>query len=284
MPVGCTTLGCNRLPAVLVLLATWLMAPWAHAQATRIVSINQCADELLLNIVPPDTLKSVTHFVKDERVSWDALKATDVPGNSGRAEEVLSFAPDLVFAGTFSARSTVSLLRNLGVQVVELAHPESIADVLSLIRQVGEVSGYREEARALIARMQLPESERQGRVRAAVYQPNGFTTGRQSLVDDVLAAAGVRNTAADRGLASYARYPMEALLLDKPDLLILDPQVDAGPSLAHELLEHPALERMFTTTTTVTIPPQAWACGTHHVFSAIKLIRAAADRIESGHG
>ncbi|NKB98410.1 MAG: ABC transporter substrate-binding protein [Pseudomonadales bacterium] len=254
------------------------------AAAERIVSINQCADELLLNIVPHERLKSVTHFVKDPQVSWDAEQARGIPGNSGRAEEVLSYGPDVVFAGNFSARSTVSLLRSVGVKVVELDHPESIEDVLRLIRVVGSETGYLAQAERLIQELAVPGPAEMPVIVAAVYQPNGFTTGKQSLIDDVLTIAGVTNVAARRGLASYAHYPMELLIADVPDLLILDPQVHSGPSLAHEMLKHPALRTVYRDSLRVEIPPQAWACGTHHVFAAIELIRTAAMRIGASNG
>ena len=260
------------LPRFFILLM--LASPvWA---AERIVSINQCADELLLNIVPHKYLKSVTHFVKDPAVSWDAELAAAIPGNSGRAEEVMAYAPDLVFAGDFSARSTVSMLRNLGIEVVELAHPRSLDEVIDLIRQVGEATGSRTSADALARGLRKPVASGERVVTAAVYQPNGFTTGRDSLVDDVLRVAGVRNVASERGLSSYARYPMELLLLDQPELLILDPQSQGGPSLAHQLLQHPALDEVYSTSSRIEIPPQAWACGTHHVFAAVEMIRSAA--------
>lgn len=246
---------------------------WA---AERIVSINQCADELLLNIVPLERLKSVTHFVKDPAVSFDADLASTLPGNSGRAEEVMGYAPDLVFAGDFSARSTLALLRSLNVRVVELAHPRSVGEVVDLIRQVGRETGFEQSAEALVRRLDSPPSSSVGAVTAAVYQPNGFTTGRDSLVDDILRVAGVRNVASERGLSSYARYPMELLLIDQPDLLILDPQSQGGASLAHELLRHPALAAVYSTSARLEIPPQAWACGTHHVFAAVDMIRRAA--------
>lgn len=258
---------------------TFLMLASPAWSAERIVSINQCADELLLNIVPLEHLKSVTHFVKDPVVSWDAELAAAIPGNSGRAEEVMAYAPDLVFAGDFSARSTVSMLRNLGVEVVELAHPRSFDEVVDLIRQVGEAAGARRSADALARSLSRPVAPGERVVTAAVYQPNGFTTGKDSLVDDILRVAGVRNVASERGLSSYARYPMELLLLDQPELLILDPQSQGGPSLAHELLGHPALDEVYATSARVEIPPQAWACGTHHVLAAVEMIRSAAERL-----
>ena len=271
---GCTTL----VSKLSLLLIVFTALPTYGAE--RIVSINQCADEFLLNIVPRDKLLSVTHFVKNPSLSWDADLAADLPGNSARAEEVMSYDPDLVFAGDFTSRSTVELIRSLGVEVVELAHPNSVGEVFELIKTVGEATGYQEQAQDLIDRVAVHTTEIEREITAAVYQPNGYTTGKHTLIDDVLSTAGVVNIVARRGLASYAQYPMERLIVDQPDLLILDPQVHAKPSLGHEFFKHPALKSTFGSARIVEVPPQAWACGTHHVFRAVQLIRAAADSLE----
>ena len=276
---GCTTL-VSKLCGCLLAFAMFPALAVEQNQAERIVSINQCADEFLLNIVPKDKLLSVTHFVKDPNLSWDADLAFDIPGNAARAEEVMSYDPDLVFAGDFTSRSTVGLLRSLGVEVVELAHPNSIAEVIELINLVGEATGYQHEAQKLIDTLVIQNESKESVITAAVYQPNGYTTGKHTLIDDVLSTAGVVNMAALRGLASYAQYPMERLIVDQPDLLILDPQVHAKPSLGHEFLKHPALESTFGSARIVEVPPQAWACGTHHVFAAVQLIRDAAADLE----
>ena len=118
-------------------------------------------------------------------------------------------------------------------------------------------------------------------VRAVVYQPNGFTTGANSLVDEIMHAAGLYNIARDTQVSEYGYFPLERLLWGSPDLLILDPQTPTSPALANQVLEHPALRQHFRSVATVTIPPQAWACGSQHIVRAVQLLRAAADRLRA---
>ena len=249
--------------------------------AERVVSINQCTDELLLALADPEQIQSVTFFVQDPDVSWDAPAAQTFPANQGTAEEVLAYQPDLVLAGDFSSRQTVGILRALNVRVEEIPHPQSIADVYANIRRVASLVGRADRGEMMIAtlRSKLVGAQQVG-IRAAIYQPNGYTTGGGSLVGELLAHAGLTNAADERGLRRYARYPLELLIWDTPDLLILDPQTRAAPSLAHQVLDHPALQRVFRRVDTVSMPPQAWACGNHHVVFAVARLRAVARRIE----
>ena len=56
------------------LIALFFLAPVCSAESKpmRIVSINQCADELLLNLADLQQIKSVSHYVKNPNASWDA--------------------------------------------------------------------------------------------------------------------------------------------------------------------------------------------------------------------
>ena len=65
--------------------------------------------------------------------------------NHGLAEEVWLMQPDLVIAGSFSARATVDMLRRLGVPVVVMQPAYGLGDIPDRLRQMGVALG-REEA------------------------------------------------------------------------------------------------------------------------------------------
>lgn len=263
-----------------------LLAFDVSATPQRIVSINQCADELLLRLADPTQIVSVTHFVKNPATSWEADQARDIPGNQGHVEEVVAFAPDLVLVGDFNARSSVALLRDLGLNVEMVAHPRRLTEVFDQITRVAELVGHPERGRALITHMRsvLAAPASKPRLSAAVYQPNGFTTGRNSILDDVLRAAGLDNAAASWGAGEYSYFPMERLIAEAPDLLVLDPQSQQAPSLAHQVLKHPALSAFFSEVQTINMPPQAWSCGSHHLVYAVELLRQAKAQVVAKRG
>src|SRR5215475_12097748 len=79
----------------------------------RIVSLDLCTDQLVLELVQPDRIAAVTHLAADPAVSAIPEKARGIPITHGNAEDVLRYDPDLVLAGPFGVASTVDLLRRL---------------------------------------------------------------------------------------------------------------------------------------------------------------------------
>ena len=276
-----------------LLICAWLAAltlvsnfTWgAAAMPQRVVSLNLCSDELLLMLADPQQVRSVTWLVKDPTLSWLADTAAAVPSNRGLAEEIVSIQPDLVLAGTFTTPATVALLNRLQVPILQLSMPSNVEEVQAQILQVSRALGHAARGRQVVADMQarlkamppLPDGRKAPT--AALYQPNGLTATEGSLVHDVLVRAGLVNLAASRSLPNYTRLSMEVLILDQPDVLVMNNYEEKMPSLAQELLKHPVLRKAFAETATVIVPAQAWSCGTPNIVRAIELLRDAAVRV-----
>jgi len=253
----------------------------------RIVSINLCTDELLLQLADREQIKSVTWLVKDPDISWDAPLARGIDANYGLVEEVVPLEPDLVLTGTMSTRSAVAMLKRLKLPVIELPPPFSLDDVRAQIRIVADAVGHSARGTALIAQMNKRLSNLNvstAGLAALLYRPNGGAAGVGSLADEMMSAAGLENRAAKWSLDHYGHYPLELLVLDKPDILILNNQYDSPPSVANEILNHPALNKTFEPFETVIMPPQAWSCGTPHVVDAIEILLDAANRVARRRG
>ncbi len=109
----------------------------ADAAPQRIVSLNLCADELVLRLAAPGTVKSVTWLARDPALSNVAALAHTVPVNRGLAEDVVPLAPDLVIAGAYTTRTAVALLRRLKIPVLELDVPRNVDEALAQINDGG---------------------------------------------------------------------------------------------------------------------------------------------------
>jgi iron complex transport system substrate-binding protein len=125
----------------------------AQTPPSRVVSMNLCTDQLAMLIAAPGQLHSVSHLARREDASVLFREAAAYAVNHGEAEEIFLMKPDLVLAGTFSARATVSLLRRLGIRVEEFAAEISFADIYASIARMGDLLGQREEADALVAQL-----------------------------------------------------------------------------------------------------------------------------------
>jgi iron complex transport system substrate-binding protein len=276
--------------AALALLA-WILAG-GTAQAVgetpsvprRIVSLNLCTDQLVLALADRDTVRSVTWLARDPQSSVMAAAAAEVPVNHGLAEEIIPFAPDLVVAGIYTARTTVALLKRFGLPVLELDVPQSLPAIAAQIRTVAHALGHPERGEAMITAM-MADLAALGPVPAepwpvaVVYHQNGFTGGRGSLIDDLLTRAGLRNLAAERALPPYGRLALDVLLLGQPDLLILNTRDDRTPSLADQGLHHPGLAKAFPRLHTLVLPPRLWSCAGPWVVETIAQLRTAARRL-----
>ncbi len=107
----------------------------AAAAPVRVVSMNLCADELVLRLADRDQVLAVTYLARDSRGSTVATEAVGLPVTRGLTEEVVALKPDLVIAGAFTTRTTVGMLKRVGAPVLELGVPADLDGVRAQIRR-----------------------------------------------------------------------------------------------------------------------------------------------------
>ncbi|WP_437383344.1 ABC transporter substrate-binding protein [Inquilinus limosus] len=252
------------------------------ARPHRVVSLNLCADALVLRLADRVDVRAVTWLARDPENSAVAAEAATVPVNHGMAEEVAALDPDLVVVGSFAAGGSVALLRRLGLPILEIGVPESVGGIRAQIRTVAAALGQVERGERMIAAMdgRLAAIRRPvSHPLAVVLQPNGFTAGRGSLIDEVLRLAGVRNLAAERGLEGAGEIPLESVAMAGVRLLILNQPENGAPSLGEAMLDHPILAAL-PDLRVVRVPSRLWSCAGPDVAEAAALIAAAAREAE----
>lgn len=255
-------------PAACVAFAAALAAasPVAQAQDARpkrIVSINQCTDELVLRLADPDRVASVSWLSRDAANSNVAALADRVPVNHGLAEEVMSHRPDVVLAGAWSSRTTIEILKRLGVKLVEFDVPRTLDEARAEIRKLAAAIGEQERGEAMVRAIDaglaaLPSPKPS--LRALVMQPNGFTVEKGSLVEDIMNRAGLENLASRVGSGGYLQVPLEAVALQQADVMILNSEAYGAPSLATAALDHPIITALGRRLRVIALPPKLWTC------------------------
>ena len=246
----------------------------------RVVSINVCTDQLALLLANEGQLRSVSYLSQDPELSAMATKVRELPINHAQAEEVFLMKPDLVLAGTFSARATVGLLRRLGIRVEEFAPARSFGDIEDHLHRMGELLGRQAEASQEIDKMKAALKAIQPPARrktVALYYANSYTSGQGTLVDEAVRLAGLDNLADKVGVRGSALLPLEKLVLAKPDILVRSSR-DRAPALAFENFEHPALRALEKQARAVTIADNLTVCGGPFSVEAVaELAEAARD-------
>lgn len=274
-----------RLVAIAVMLVPAALS--AAGIPKRIVSLNLCTDELVLRLADRANIASITWLSKD-RISANVVDlAADVPVNHGLAEEIIPLDPDLVVAGSFTARTAVAMLKATRFPVTEFGVAHSLADVRLGIRKMAALVGEPARGEDLVASFDRRLAEIGApapgrRPTALVFNANGFTVGAGTLVDDIMTRAGLDNVAAHMKLGNYSQLPLEIAVRSDVDILIISARRDGPPSLATALLDHPVLSKLGPKTHIVVLPTNLWSCGGPEVAEAIARLRAAAQDVVAG--
>lgn len=231
----------------------------------RIVSLNLCTDELLLQLVEPERIASLTYLVANPARSRLASQAEGLHLNHGLAEEVIALNPDLVLTVQFSATAAVNLLRRLDRETVVLNFPATLEDSMAQIREVAALVGEEARGEALIAGMQANITEAQARLEARPHSAvflasNGMAYGNATLRDTFLDSIGWNNVAAAQGIDGIAPLNLELLLAAEPDYLLVDRLDMDNERLARHLLSHPALAHYREQVRMINLPDALFQC------------------------
>ncbi|RYG34776.1 MAG: hypothetical protein EON93_07545, partial [Burkholderiales bacterium] len=140
----------------------------AQTRPQRIVSMNLCTDELLMRIVDPSRIASVTYLSQQPINAPLGLGgiASKLKVNHGLAEEVLMQEPDLILAGRFTATTAVSLLRRLGYTIITFEPELTLDDMRANVRKLGAAVGENARAEQVIKDFDTRLSELQAQIPA----------------------------------------------------------------------------------------------------------------------
>ena len=184
-------------------------------------------------LLAPEKAAGLSVLARDPTLSFVAERAAAVPAVRASAEAVMALHPDLVLGARYGAKTTLALLERAGLRVERLDLPTDFPGIRAAVRAAAALLEVPERAAPPIAAMDAVMPPPGPPLRALVWQPRGWTSGPGGLMDAVLRASGLINT------GSGARVGLEMLLRHPPDLLIR-PQAANAPSLATEMLGHPA--------------------------------------------
>lgn len=250
-----------------VLLATLAGAAASAAQSLpRVVSINLCADQLLLALAAPDQILGLSAFARDTARSWAAAEAARYPILSGSAEEVLALKPDLVLAGRFTKRATREMLRTQGFRVVELEAVRSLDEAKSQMVQLGALLGAPEKAQAAVARIDAAIARARktasgDKTRVLPLQRRGWISGADTLMTSLLAAVGLRNAGAELSSGFARQVSLEAVVKLDPDILLVSGAGAAAEDQGSAMLQHPALAGRYPARNRIVLPEKLTVCG-----------------------
>ena len=196
------------------------------APPRRIVSLIPSTTELLCALGLADALVGVTVYCVEPR---DVVRGkTRVGGEKDPDLGVIqALAPDLVIANIEeNRREDVDALRAAGL-AVWVTWPRTVAEGLAMIRELGEVTGAAEPARALLATL-VPlyaaararaAARRPVRVFYPIWREPWMTVGGDTYVHDLLATCGGAGLFGDR--ERYPTVTLDEVAARAPEVILL---------------------------------------------------------------
>ncbi len=225
----------------------------------RVVTLAMSSDGIVMGLGQADKLVAVNHLADDpvsSNIVEQAKKIKEKIKNPS-AEQLLALQPDVVIAYDWSDMERVSNLRNLGINVIVLKGPATIADIKQNVRTIASALHTPEQGEKLVRQM----DERLAQLKQQVAdlhlkQPKKLVLvslmtsygGEGCIFDAMCKEAGVINGVSAAGIKNGQQVTKEMLVKINPDLLIMPVYNDHGNfdinKYNKEFLEDPSLQTL----------------------------------------
>ena len=230
------------LAGLLVAFAASTPARAATPKPLRVASINLSADEVLVAILPPQRLVSVTQWA-------DAPGTSNVVGRVAAGvhrfvkadmEQLVALGPDLVVVSEYTDADFLKQLERSGLRAHRMLGLGTLAGVRGAILDLGRSVGEDEAARRLVADFDWKLAELGRRLAGAkkprmLYWSGNMTAGRDTAIGSLIEAAGAVNVGREMGIVGIAPPGAERAFVTNPDGVL----VGTWPGSKEALTSHP---------------------------------------------
>lgn len=231
----------------------------------RIVSLNLCADELVVALADREQIAGLTEWVRDPEMSAVAARARMLPVTHRSVEEVLALHPDVVIGAPLRTAASLARLNPGGIRMVDLPMTDGEAGIADSITTIAAAVGHPDRGTAMIARIRhdlaaIGPPPGRGRI-AAHYQRQGYLTGSGTLVDDMIRRVGLVNLATRLNRPPLSKLSLEEMALARPAFLLMDSGTRTVADRGTAALHHPILDRAIPPGRRLHIPQALTVCG-----------------------
>ncbi len=247
----------------------------------RIASLNLCLDQFLIAFAPPERIAALSPFARNPALSQGAKAAQTLPVLSAQAENLLTLHADLVVSDAYAKPATRALLTRLGVRVEVFPHADSVAETMRQITLFGALTGQEVAAQARLAAIEtaLERLRKAPKRRLVALSRRGWVAPAASLLGDLMAQAGAQNGAETLFFRANGTVPLESLIANAPDALVVSQADLMVEDQGTALLAHPALVRLFPPERRIVLPEPLTLCGGPRLDEAIDLFAQQLMRI-----
>jgi iron complex transport system substrate-binding protein len=212
----------------------------------RVVSLNLTADEVLVEILPPERLVGVT-TIADQRGTSNVVGR--VPPRVARLkadlERLVALQPDLVIVSEYTDPDFLYLVERSGLRYHRIQGLRNLAGFRQAILDLGAAVGETAGAQRLVARYDAVLADLAGRLRGAarprvLYWAGGMTAGADTAIGALIESAAAINVGAELDVPGVAALGAERAFMADPDVVLLG----TWPGAREGLVQHPLLSRL----------------------------------------
>ncbi len=246
-------------------------------KASRIVSVDFCADQFLLALADRDRILALS---PDATRSFSYLRreAEGLPSIRPRAEDLILSGADLVVRSYGGGPNLGRLLAKARVGMLQVGWAQDLNDIKALVRALAKGLGEPERGERLVREMEArieAVARRVARARSskaptALYTtPSGTTSGPGSLMHEIMISAGFSNFETRPG---WRPLPLERIAYEKPDRVIAGFFDQPDTDNRWSPMRHPVARKGLGALPTVQLPGAYLTCGGWFILDALEAL------------
>jgi iron complex transport system substrate-binding protein len=206
------------------IIALWARPLQVYAYPERIISLGTAVTEELYLLGAGDRIVGDTVYCNRPEDAKKKEKVGTVINVN--VEKIVSLKPDLVFATSLTDRQQIRKLKELKINVAEMAQEQNFEGICANFLKVGELVGKYPEAEKLVneikAKVNSIREKSRGlpnpKVMAQIGANPLFVASRGYFIHDFIEMSGGINIAKD---APNGQYSREEALRQNPDIILI---------------------------------------------------------------
>jgi iron complex transport system substrate-binding protein len=209
--------------------------------------MNLAADEVLVAILPPERLVSVTQWADSAETSniVGRVPASAYRFQKADMERLVALHPDMVVVSEYTDADFLDLVTRSGMRVHRMQGLDSLPGIRQAILDLGRDVGEPEAAARLVASFDATLADLAKRLAGAtrprlLYWSSGMTAGADSSIGSLIECAGAVNVGRELGLQGVVSVGAERAFAAAPDAVL----VGTWPLAEESVQEHPLLSKL----------------------------------------
>lgn len=218
---------------------------------TRVASLALASDEILVDILRESQelkkLIAISTLADNKEYSFLTEKITQKiqERSNSNLEKLIALKPDLVVATSFNRLSLVNILKQAGIQILNLSQFNSLEDLYKNYRVIGKALHREQESERLIFKMDKElgsyYEDLKNPVKTLIWFPDGTVIGHNTLLNDILTLVGGENVL-EKKLKGWIRPNLETLSNYKPRVILSVCEDHEKKDVQKKIEAHPILK------------------------------------------